>query len=228
MKKRNLLVSRKMVAGVAAAMMLFVGAASAKAGSTDLTANGGPADQINQFVAQAGTAGDSSPTITPKTAPVTKLSVIGRVNESLGVGGCLNNPFTSTCTGANCDFVTMSGQMAGFGLGKSNLDACLTINLDSASGDCYTGLGIGTLTAPNGHLINLSFAGDLCLADENLSTVTIYYTSNLSYLVEGGTGPFATETGDGNLTVSDIFVNPGTAPYPGTGEITMTGNLARN
>lgn len=59
-------------------------------------------------------------------------------------------------------------------------------------------------------------------------TVTIYYSSNLTYIVEGGTGKFATATGAGILTTEDIFVNPPMTPDPGTGEITMTGSISKN
>ena len=56
--------------------------------------------------------------------------------------------------------------------------------------------------------------------DGAAGTVTIYYSSNLTDIVEGGTGKFATANGAGNLTNSDIFVNPPmTTPDPGTGDI---------
>jgi len=50
----------------------------------------------------------------------------------------------------------------------------------------------------------------------------------LTYIVEGGTGKFATATGAGILTTEDIFVNPPMTPDPGTGEITMTGSISKN
>ncbi len=123
----------------------------------------------------------------------------------------------------------MSGQVQGTGLGKSTLDACYTIILGSSNGACLSGLGIGTLTAANGKAVNISFGGNFCLADLNTSTSTLYYSTNLTYVVEGGTGPFATETGTGNITTSNIFVSGGsTTPIPGTGEISINGNLSKN
>ena len=70
--------------------------------------------------------------------------------------------------------------------------------------------------------------GDFCLADEKVAPPTLDFNSNLSYAVEGGIGPFATETGNGNLTASDIIVNPTGTTFLGTGEITMTGTLSKN
>jgi len=122
----------------------------------------------------------------------------------------------------------MSGQVNGIGLGKSNFDACLTILTASRSGVCYNGLGIGTLTAANGKAVKISFGGNFCLADKNTSTDTSDYSTNLTYVVEGGTGPFATETGTGNITTSNIFVISGSTPIPGIGEISINGNLSKN
>jgi hypothetical protein len=122
----------------------------------------------------------------------------------------------------------MTGQVNGIGLGKSTLDACYTIFLASNSGVCSSGLGIGTLTAANGKAVNISFAGNFCLADINTSTDTFYFSTNLTYVVEGGTGPFATETGTGNITTSNIFVNSSSPPISGIGEISINGNLSKN
>jgi hypothetical protein len=211
-----------MVAGFAVAMMLFIGAPSAKAG---------PIDELNRLSAQA------NPTAVPNVAslvvaPVTKFSATGRISEVLSVGGCANNPTITTalCSpSTNCDNITMTGQVSATGLGKATLNACYIVILSSSLGECLNGLGIGTLTAANGHLINIAFGGDLCLADELLGPpVSIDFNLNLGYAVEGGTGPFATETGNGNLTASDIIVNPSGSIFPGTGEFTMTGTLSKN
>jgi len=222
------MLSRKTVASFAVGLMLFVGAVNAKAGSTDLATN--PLDQISNFAAQARAAGGSAPsTASLATAPLAKFSANGRINETIGAGGCLNNPLTATCTSSNCDFLTMSGQVNATGIGKSNLDACFTLILSSFSGLCYNGLGIGSLTAANGNKVNIAFGGNFCLADETLSTITLFYNSNWSYVVEGGTGPFATETGNGNITASTIIVNPPSSlPYSATGQFTMTGGLSKN
>ena len=218
--------SRKIIMGFTAAMMLLIGAASAKAG---------PIEELNRLAAQASAAGGSTPdNIASLTvAPVTKFSATGRITEVLSPGGCANNPTITTllCTpSTNCDNVTMTGQVNATGLGKATLSACLIIIVTSSLGECLNGaLGIGTLTAANGNLVNIAFGGDFCLANEKIGPpITLDFNSNLSYAVEGGTGPFATETGNGNLTASDIIVNPTALPFLGTGEITMTGTLSKN
>jgi hypothetical protein len=217
--------TRKIVTGFAAAMMLFVGAASAKAG---------PIDELNRLAAQASpTSGSVPDNVAPLAmAPVTKFSATGRINEVLSPGGCANNPTITTalCSpSTNCDNVIMTGQVSATGLGKATLNACYIIVLSSSLGECLNGLGLGTLTAANGNLINIAFGGDFCLADELVGPpVTIDFNSNLSYAVEGGTGPFATAKGNGNLTASDIIVNPSGTTFSGTGEFTMTGTLSKN
>jgi hypothetical protein len=144
MTERHEMIGRKMMAGFAAAMMLFIGAASAQAGSPHITPNAGPIDQIRKFAEQARAAGGDPPNIASQTAPVTKFLAIGRVNESLNAGGCLNNPITATCDSSTCDSVTMSGQVNATGLGKATLDACFTIILASNSGAC---LNLGGLSS---------------------------------------------------------------------------------
>jgi hypothetical protein len=223
------MLSRKVAAGFAATLVLFVGAANARAGST----GSDPLDEtISNFTAQAKAVGGSAPiSLSAGTAPLAKFSASGRINETIAAGGCANNPTLTSleCSpSTNCDALTMTGQVTATGLGKSNLDACLIIVLSSSSGACLNGLGIGTLTAANGNKINISFGGDFCVADENMSTLTIFFNSNLSYAVEGGTGPFATETGNGNLTTSDILVNPGSLPFAGTGQFNMSGIVSKN
>ena len=129
----------------------------------------------------------------------------------------------------NCDNVTVTRQLSATGLGKAILNACYIIVLSSSLRECLNGLGIGTLTEANGNLINIAFGADFCLADELVGPpVTIDFNSNLSYAVEGGTGPFATAKGTGNLTASDIIVNPSGTTFSGTGDITMTGTLSKN
>jgi hypothetical protein len=221
--------TQKTVASVAAVLFLLVGAASGWAGSVDLLGNS--LDQLLNSGPSSGTGSSNAlngNTSTPK--PVTKLSLNGRLTESLGIGGCANNPFvTPACSSSgSCVFVEMSGQVNGIGLGKSNFDACLTIPTASGSGACYHGSGIGTLTAANGKAVKISFGGNYCLDDENTSTYTYYYSTNLTYVVEGGTGPFATETGTGNITTSNIFVFSVSTPIPGIGEISINGNLSKN
>jgi hypothetical protein len=234
MKRGKSMISRRTVASVAAALMILVGVASAPAGAMDLSANSTPLDQVNNLAAQARTAGGSSPAIanplTPGPAPVTKFSATGRLTESLTTGACLNNPIAiSACSGGGCDALTMTGPVNGTSVGNSTLSACFTLLPTTSSGACLgNGLGIGTLTAANGSVVNISFAGHLCINDENISTVTLFLSSNLTYLVEGGTGKFATETGTGNMAVSTIFVNPMGGVLPGTGEIAITGTLSKN
>jgi hypothetical protein len=217
--------TRKMVAGFAAAMMLLIGTPSAKAG---------PIDELNRLGAQASPTGGSVPDnlASPVAAPVTKFSATGRISEILSPGGCANNPFITgaLCSpSTNCDNITMTGQVSTTSLGKATLDACYIVVLSSSLGECLNGLGKGTLTAANGNLINIAFGGDLCLADELLGPpVSIDFNLNLGYAVEGGTGSFLTETGNGNLTASDIIVNPSGSIFPGTGEFTMTGTLSKN
>jgi hypothetical protein len=224
--------SRRTVIGVAAALMILVGTASSMAGVTDLSPNSTVVDQINNLAAEAGPAGGSSASVasplTSGTAPVTKFSATGRLTESLANGGCLNNPLTATCT--TCSALTLTGTVNATGLGKSNLDVCFTLVSSSSLGICLgNGLGLGTLTAANGSAVNLSFAGDLCVNDETTTPpITLSLTSNLTYLVEGGTGKFATETGTGNMAVSSIFVNPTSSPISGTGQIAITGTLSKN
>ena len=55
--------SRKTVASVAVALMILVGAASARAGVMDLSPNSSVLDQINNLAAQASAAGGSSPSV---------------------------------------------------------------------------------------------------------------------------------------------------------------------
>jgi hypothetical protein len=232
METRNLTVLRKTVVTIVAALGLFMYAVNAKAGNTDLMGTGGPLDEVSKLAARAsGAPASVVPAVTP-SAPVTKFSANGRVTESLDVGGCANNATitNSLCSpSTNCDAVTVTEPVTTTGLGKANLDACLIIILSTSSGACLNGLGIGTLTAANGALVSISFGGDFCLADESLSGPTVYFNSNLSYVVEGGTGKFSTETGNGNLTFSDIIVNPPmNPPDPGTGEVTVTGSLSKN
>jgi hypothetical protein len=222
----NWMLSRRMVAGLAAGSMLFFGAVSAQAG---------PIEELGKIAAQASPAGEvAAPNISP-SAPVTKFSATGRINEILASGGCANNPLitSSFCSpSTNCDSVTMTGQVNATGLGKANLNACLIIILTPTSslGECLVGtLGVGTLTAANGNSINVSFGGNFCLANEVLGPPPILdFNSLLSYAVQGGTGPFVAATGNGSLTASDILVNPSSLPYSGTGEITMTGTLSKN
>jgi hypothetical protein len=222
--------SRTTITSVATALMILIGAASSMAGVMDLSPNSTVVDQINNLAAEAKPAGGSTSNIaaplTPGPAPLTKFSATGRLTESLATGGCLNNPLTATCT--TCSALTLTGTVNATGLGKSNLDVCFTLVSSSSLGICLgNGLGIGTLTAANGSAVNLSFSGSLCINDET-TTPTLFLTSNLTYLVEGGTGKFATETGTGNMAVSTIFVNPTGNPIPGTGEIAITGTLSKN
>lgn len=226
--KKNRLLSRKMVTNVAAALLFFAGAASAWAGSTDLLGNSGPLDQLLN-APSAGAAPSALPDVT-RLAPVTKFSANGRLTESLASGGCANNPLvTSLCSSSgSCANLTMTGQLVAAGLAKPTLDACFTIITATSSGACYNGLGIGTLTLANGKVVNIAFGGDFCAADENSATSTVYYSSNLTYVIEGGTGPYATETGVGNIAASNIFVLGGGTPAPGIGEIAINGNLSKN
>jgi hypothetical protein len=234
MKRGKDMLSRKTVARVAAALIILVGAASAPAGAMDLSANSTALDQLNNLAEQAratgGSGADVANPFTPGSAPLTKFSASGRLNESLASGGCSNDPLiTSSCSGGGCSALTMTGTVNATSLGNSTLNICFTLLPSTSHGICLgNGLGIGTLTAANGALLNLSFSGDLCINDENTSTVTLFLSSNLAYLVEGGTGKFATETGTGNMSVSSIFVNPTGSPIPGTGEIAMTGTLSKN
>jgi hypothetical protein len=233
METRNLTVIRRTLITIVAALGLFIFAVNAKAGSTDFMGAGGPLDEVSKLAARASGAPASVVPAVPPSAPVTKFSAIGRVTDSLDAGGCANNPTitSSVCSpSTNCDAVTFTGPVTATGLGKSNLNACLIIVLSTNSGACLNGLGLGTVTAANGDVVNIAFGGDFCVADENLSSgPTIYFNSNLSYVVEGGTGKFSTETGNGNLTFSDIIVNPPISPPdPGTGEVTMTGTMSKD
>jgi hypothetical protein len=81
--------TRKMITGFAAAMMLFIGTPSAKAG---------PIDDLNRLAAQASrTPGSVPDNVAPLVvAPVTKFSATGRINEVLSSGGCANNPTITT------------------------------------------------------------------------------------------------------------------------------------
>jgi len=225
--------SRKTVASVAVALMILVGAASAMAGLMDLSPNSTVTDQINNLAAQARSAGGSSAAVanplTPGSAPLTKFSATGRLTETLATGGCLNSPISATCT--TCSSLTLTGTVNASGLGNSTLNICYTLDAMSSLGICLAnGLGIGTLTAKNGDAVKLTFAGSLCIADENPPTtpITLFLATNLAYTVEGGTGKFLTETGAGNMSVSSIFVNPTGSPISGTGEIAITGTLSKN
>jgi len=218
-----------MAAGFAAATMLLVIAASA---------NAGPLDELNRLAAQGSAAGASTPnniSSEAAAASVAKFSATGRINEVLAAGGCANNPLitSSLCNpSTNCDSVTMTGTVSATGLGKATLNACHIIILSPSTdlGECLVGgLGVGTLTAANGNSINIAFGGDFCLANELAGPpIIIDFNSNLSYVVQGGTGPFVNETGNGNLTASDVLVNPTSIPFTGTGEVTMTGTLSKN
>jgi len=223
--------SRRIVTDVTAALMILVGAASSMAGVTDLSPNSTVVDQINNLAAEARPAGGSSANIatplTPGLAPLTKFSATGRLTESLATGGCLNNPLTATCT--TCSALTLTGTVNATGLGKSSLDVRFTLLSSSSLGICLdNGIGIGTLTAASGSALNLSFAGNLCINDEDIPTVTLFLSSNLNFMVEGGSGKFASETGTGNMSISTILVNPTSIPYSGTGEIVMTGTVSKN
>jgi hypothetical protein len=227
--RENPVAWRKALGYIAGAVMLFVGATSASA--ADLLGNSGTVtDHITSFADQARAAGGSAPSVAnPVTAaPLKKFSANGRLTESLGSGPCANNvALLGTCSG--CSFITMTGQVNATVLGKSFLNACFTLLASSGSGASLgSGLGIGTLTTANGNVVNISFAGNLDINDENISTVTLFLSMNLAYLVEGGTGPFLTETGTGNISVTDIIVNPGSPPIPGTGAISINGHLSKN
>jgi hypothetical protein len=223
------MLSRKTVTSVAAALMILVGTASAglSAGSTVL-------DQVNDLAAKARSAGGSSGNVAnpliPGPAPLTKFSATGRLTETLDNGPCLNNPIAvSTCSGGGCSQLSLSGTLNGTGVGKSTLDICFTLLPSTSGGACLgNGLGIGTLTAASGSALNLSFAGNLCINDEDIPTVTLFLSSNLNFMVEGGSGKFASETGTGNMSISTILVNPTSTPYSGTGEIVMTGTVSKN
>ena len=205
------------IAVAVSAVLLAIGVAGAA--SAQLT-SANPLDEINKLGGSS-----SSPNLTQGTAPVVKLAAAGRVNEVLSSGGCLNNPLTATC-GSSCDNITLNGTVSVTGLGKSTLNACYTIEL-STVGVCYTGLGIGTLTNKGGNSINISFGGPFCVNDENVSTSTIFFSTTGTYIIEGGTGPFANETGAGSFNVSDIF-NGGSVPLPGIGQISMNGTMSKN
>jgi hypothetical protein len=228
------MLSRKNVAAVAVALMILVSVACGTAGAMDLSAGSTPLDQINNLAAEARSAGGSSANVvsplTPGPAPLTKFSATGRLTESLANGGCSNDPVITSSCSSGCSALTLTGTVNATSLGKSTLNVCFTLLPSTSSGACLgNGLGIGTLTAANGSAVNLSFAGNLCINDETTSApVTLFLSSNLAYLVEGGTGKFATETGAGNMAVSSIFVNPSGSPIPGTGEIAITGTLSTN
>lgn len=235
MKRGKLMFSRKNVTSVAAALMILVGVGSARVGATDLSTGSSVLDQVNNLAAQARTAGGSSAStdiakpLTPGPAPLTKFTATGRLTESLTSGACTNNPIAvSACSSASCDALTLTGTVDGNSVGKSALNVCFTL-FSASSGVCLgNGLGIGTLTAANGDAVNLSFAGNFCVNDENVSTVTLFLSLNLNYIVEGGTGKFATETGTGTMFTSNIFVNPSGSTISGTGELAMTGTLSKN
>lgn len=224
MKFHYFTLSRKAKASLAAAVMLFAVGGTAKAGLNE---------QISQFAAQANSRGASAPApVSPMiVAPVTKFSATGRINESLASGPCAGNPIVSSCT--NCDALTISGQVNATALGKSTLNACLTVDnsaFDTNTGGlpvCFNGLGTGAITAANGNAVNIGFGGLLCIADENIAAVTIDLTTNLTYVVEGGVGPFSSAKGSGNLATSFVVVNP-SSTLAGTGQVTMNGSLSKN
>ena len=222
--------SRKMVATFAVAMMLLVGAASAVAGSTNLTDNSGLIDQMTNFAEQARAAGGHvTPQKASKAAALEKFSAAGSVNETIDAGGCSGNPLTPMlcATTADCAAITMQGTVNATSISKNaTLDACLTLIQASSLGECESGLGTGTLSA-NGNSVNISFGGDFCLSDEIISTVTVYAVLNLGYVVEGGTGSLATATGNGNLATSLLIVNPMGPPESAAGDLTMTGTLSK-
>ncbi len=205
------------IAVAVSAVLLAIGVAGA-ASAQIMAAS--PLDEVNKLGGSS-----SSPNLAQGTAPVVKLAAAGRVNEVLSSGGCLNNPVTATC-GSSCDNITMNGTVAVTGLGKSTLDACYTIELTSV-GVCYTGLGIGTLTNKGGKSIDISFGGPFCINDENVSTGTVFFSTTGTYIIEGGTGPFANETGAGSFNVSDIFSGVST-PVSGIGQISMNGTMSKN
>jgi hypothetical protein len=223
------MLSRKTVTSVAAALMILAGTAGA-----GLSADSTVLDQVNNLATQARTAGGSSAAVanplTPGPAPLTKFSATGRLTESLASGPCASNPVAvSACSGGGCSALTLTGSVNATGLGKSTLNACLTLLSTSSLGACIgNGLGIGTLTAANGNALNISFAGCLWENDVDIATVTLFLSNNLTFIAEGGTGRFLTETGTGNMAVSSIFVNPSGPSISGTGEIAMTGTLSKN
>jgi len=223
------MLSLKVAATFAVATMLLVGAARAMAGPTNLIDNGGLLDQISNFAEQARAAGGHALGKGSKAAALEKFSATGSLNETVDAGGCSGNPLTpSLCAmSTDCDAITMQGSVNATSISKNaTLDACLTVIQASEAGECFSGLGIGTLSA-NGNSVNISFGGDFCISDENISTVTIYAVMNLGYVVEGGTGSLATATGNGNLAASLMVVNAMGPPETATGDLTMTGTLSK-
>jgi hypothetical protein len=95
---------------------------------------------------------------------------------------------------------------------------------------CFDGLGTGTITSANGkNSITLAMGGLLCAADESpLPTPTsalLVLTS--TYAVEGGTGSFASGVGSGNVSLSAFIATITAPPFAATGQITLTGTLAK-
>lgn len=216
--------SSVIVAGIALLLGTF-GASSVVAA--------GLMDQIEKL------AGQSTPSASPAltaTPPLGKFAASGRVTETLDTGACAGSFAASgtNCTPAsNCVQVQISGPVNATGLGKSNLSACITVDNTAVSpnlNECFDGAGIGTITSANGpNSITLAMGGLLCAADEfPLPTPTsALFVLTSTYAVEGGTGSFATGVGSGNVSLSALIATITTPPFAATGQINLTGTLAK-
>jgi len=161
-----------------------------------------------------------------------KFTAIGPVAETLAIGVCPNTYAATFCSAPNaCDEISISGSVTATGLGKSSFSGCLTVN--NASSDtpletCFAGLGTGTLTAKNGTVV-IAFGGHLCVADAFPSPTPTHaiFSFDSAYVVESGTGSYATAAGSGNLTSSLIITNVTTPPVAGSGTLNLTGSFAK-
>jgi hypothetical protein len=91
------------------------------------------------------------------------------------------------------------------------------------AGRCYEASGVGTIMTPDTSYITLLLQGIVCDSVPTLVT-TNHASFSGSYIINGGSGPYAAATGTGNFTASIDNVNtlPALSPmtFSATGGIT--------
>jgi hypothetical protein len=196
-------------------------------------AEAGLLDRIQKLAGPSTSS--SSAAAASSTGPLGKFAASGRVTESLDTGACAGSVAASgsLCTTAgNCAQLQFSGPVNATGLGNSTLTACMTFDNTAVSptfDSCFDGLGTGTITGANGKSITLAMGGLLCDADQfPLPTPTsLMFVLTSTYAIEGGSGAFANAVGSGNVSLSALIVNPTATPIPASGQINITGTLAK-
>jgi len=166
-----------------------------------------------------------------------KFSAIGRfTTATIGAGACANidqSNFAAYCSGGpdTCFQFNFSAPMVSTAPAKnSTLTACLTVdNTPTSSGaTCFSGQGLGTLSAATGASLTLSFGGQLCITQLIGTTPpAVRFVTSGGFNVTGGAGAYSAAVGAGEFAVSLYDAAVTALPYTGPGEINLTGNLAK-